>query len=114
METRRAKGAPSGDAIVSEIAQGTGPHGVLEAIGMTKQYGAQVALKDVTFRVRSGSVNVLIGENGAGKSTLVRLLAGAEEATAGRILMEGQTLDLRSPGDAAAAGIAIVHQETWM
>ena len=61
------------------------PQIVLEAIGMTKQYGAQVALKDVTFRVRSGSVNVLIGENGAGKSTLVRLLAGAEEATAGRI-----------------------------
>ena len=40
---------------------------VLEALGMTKQYGAQLALNDVTFRVRRGAVNVLIGENGAGK-----------------------------------------------
>ena len=84
---------------------------VLEALGMTKLYGAQVALDDVTFRVRRGAVNVLIGENGAGKSTLMRLLAGAEEPTAGRIVMQGETLQLRSPRDAAAVGIAIVHQE---
>jgi erythritol transport system ATP-binding protein len=84
---------------------------VLEALGMTKKYGAQTALKDVTFRVRSGAVNVLIGENGAGKSTLMRLLAGAEIATSGQILMDGRVLDLRSPRDATAAGIAIVHQE---
>jgi erythritol transport system ATP-binding protein len=84
---------------------------VLEALGMTKLYGAQIALNDVTFRVRCGAVNVLIGENGAGKSTLMRLLAGAEEPTAGQIVMQGETLHLRSPRDAAAVGIAIVHQE---
>jgi erythritol transport system ATP-binding protein len=84
---------------------------VLEALGMTKQYGAQLALNDVTFRVRRGAVNVLIGENGAGKSTLMKLIAGVEEATAGEIWMEGKALRLRSPRDATAAGIAIVHQE---
>ncbi|HTD96647.1 MAG TPA: sugar ABC transporter ATP-binding protein [Edaphobacter sp.] len=84
---------------------------VMEARGVTKQYGANVALKDVTFRVRRGAVNVVIGENGAGKSTLMRLLAGAERATAGEILMEGRVLDLRSPRDAGAEGISIVHQE---
>ena len=84
---------------------------VIEALGVTKQYGATIALNDVTFRVRRGAVNVLIGENGAGKSTLMRLLAGVEKATAGKILMEGRVLDLRSPRDAAAEGIAIVHQE---
>jgi erythritol transport system ATP-binding protein len=84
---------------------------ILEAQRMTKVYGAQVALKDVTFRVRRGAVNVLIGENGAGKSTLMKLIAGAEEATAGQISMEGRVLRLRSPRDAAAARIAIVHQE---
>ena len=84
---------------------------VLEARGMTKRYGANTALKDVTFRVHRGSVNVLIGENGAGKSTLMRLLAGVERATAGEITMEGRLLELRSPRDASAHGIAIVHQE---
>jgi erythritol transport system ATP-binding protein len=84
---------------------------VIEAVGVTKQYGGNTALDNVTFRVRRGAVNVLIGENGAGKSTLMRLLAGAERATAGTIRMDGQELHLRSPRDAAAHGIAIVHQE---
>jgi erythritol transport system ATP-binding protein len=84
---------------------------VLEALGMTKQYGGQLALKDVSFRVRSGAVNVLIGENGAGKSTLMRLLAGIEKPTSGRILLDGVPLQFHSPRDAVAAGIAIVHQE---
>lgn len=84
---------------------------VLEARGMTKRYGANTALDDVTFRVYRRSVNVLIGENGAGKSTLMRLLAGAEKATAGEITMEGRVLNLRSPRAASAEGIAIVHQE---
>jgi erythritol transport system ATP-binding protein len=84
---------------------------VLEARGVTKRYGANVALKNVTFQVRRGAVNVLIGENGAGKSTLMRLLAGVEIADAGEIWMEGRQLAMRSPRDAEAAGIAIVHQE---
>ncbi len=84
---------------------------VLEARGVTKRYGANVALRDVTFQVRRGAVNVLIGENGAGKSTLMRLLAGVETADAGEIVMDGRRLALRSPRDAEAAGIAIVHQE---
>ncbi len=87
------------------------PDIVLEARGVSKRYGANMALNDVTFRVHRGRVNVLIGENGAGKSTLMRLLAGAERATAGEILMDGRVLELRSPREAAAEGIAIVHQE---
>jgi erythritol transport system ATP-binding protein len=84
---------------------------VLEARGVTKRYGANVAVNGVTFCVRRGAVNVLIGENGAGKSTLMRLLAGVELADSGEILMDGERLGMRSPRDAEAAGIAIVHQE---
>jgi len=84
---------------------------VLESRGVTKRYGATVALHDVTFRVRRGAVNVLIGENGAGKSTLMRLLAGAERPTSGEVWKDGRPLEMHSPRDAAAAGIAIVHQE---
>jgi ABC-type sugar transport system ATPase subunit len=111
LETRGASGTPSGGATVTAMRQGDSHRIVLEALGMTKLYGAQIALKDVTFRVRRGAVNVLIGENGAGKSTLMRLLAGAEQASAGQIVMDGRVLHLRSPRDAAAAGIEIVHQE---
>lgn len=84
---------------------------VLEARGVTKRYGATVALNNVTFRVRRGAVNVLIGENGAGKSTLMRLLAGAEEPTSGEIWKNGRRLEMHSPRDATAASIAIVHQD---
>jgi erythritol transport system ATP-binding protein len=70
-----------------------------------------MALNDVTFYVRRGAVNVLIGENGAGKSTLMRLLAGVEQPNSGEILMEGERLVMRSPRDAETAAIAIVHQE---
>ncbi len=87
------------------------PDIILEARGVSKRYGANMALNNVTFRVHRGLVNVLIGENGAGKSTLMRLLAGAERATAGEILMDGRVLELRSPREATAQGIAIVHQE---
>jgi erythritol transport system ATP-binding protein len=84
---------------------------ILEARGVTKYYGVNTALKDVSYRVYRGQVNVLIGENGAGKSTLMRLLAGADRPSSGEIWMEGGKLDLQSPHDAAQAGIAIVHQE---
>jgi ABC-type sugar transport system ATPase subunit len=56
-------------------------------------------------------VNVLIGENGAGKSTLMRILAGVEQADEGQLLMDSQPITLRSPRDASAHGISIVHQE---
>jgi erythritol transport system ATP-binding protein len=84
---------------------------VLEARGVSKRYGANLALNNVTFCVRRGAVNVLIGENGAGKSTLMRLLAGVEQADSGQILMNGHECIMASPRDAEAAGIAIVHQE---
>jgi erythritol transport system ATP-binding protein len=88
-----------------------GDNVVLESRGVTKRYGATVALNNVTFLVRRGAVNVLIGENGAGKSTLMRLLAGVDEPTSGEIWKDGQRLVMHSPRDAAAANIAIVHQD---
>ncbi|HEY4380406.1 MAG TPA: sugar ABC transporter ATP-binding protein [Acidobacteriaceae bacterium] len=96
---------------MTESIQGSLHPIALEARGMSKRYGAQLALNDVTFRVRRGAVNVLIGENGAGKSTLMKLIAGVEGPTAGEIWMDGKVLRIRSPRDATAAGIAIVHQE---
>lgn len=84
---------------------------MLEARDIIRRYPGNVALKKVTFRVYRNSINVLIGENGAGKSTLMRILAGIEEPDEGQILIGGKTVRIRSPKDASALGIAIVHQE---
>ena len=75
---------------------------VLEARRITKRYPGTVALDDVTFRVYTNQVNVLIGENGAGKSTLMRILAGVETADEGELLLDGKPILVRSPREAAA------------
>jgi ATPase subunit of ABC transporter with duplicated ATPase domains len=59
--------------------------GSLVAAGITKSYGAEIVLADVTFTVPPRARIGLVGPNGAGKSTLLRLLAGLEEPDAGRI-----------------------------
>jgi erythritol transport system ATP-binding protein len=87
------------------------PDVLLEARNITKRYPGSVALDGVTFRVHRNQVNVLIGENGAGKSTLMRILSGVESADEGELFLDDQRIVLDSPRDAAAHGIAIVHQE---
>ena len=84
---------------------------VLEARGISKRYPGALALDGVTMRIHRHQVNVLIGENGAGKSTLMRILAGVETADSGELLLEGTPIRVRSPREAAALGITIVHQE---
>ena len=84
---------------------------VFEARAITKRYPGTIALKAVNFRVYRNQVNVLIGENGAGKSTLMRILAGVERADEGELALEGSPIEVRSPRQAAALGISIVHQE---
>ncbi len=84
---------------------------VLVAEDVAKSYGGAHALRGVSFKARTGAVNVLVGENGAGKSTLMKILSGAEQATRGRILLDGEVVDFRSPREAMARGIGIIHQE---
>jgi len=84
---------------------------LLEARNIVRRYPGNIALKEVTFRAYRDKINVLIGENGAGKSTLMRILAGVEEMDEGQIFLDGRPVQIRSPKDAAALGIAIVHQE---
>ena len=84
---------------------------ILTAEKITKVFPGTVALEDVSFSVRKGKVNVLIGENGAGKSTLMKILAGVEQPTHGSILLEGREIHLHSPLDATRLGIGIIYQE---
>ena len=69
------------------------------------------ALRGVDLTVESGTVHGLLGANGAGKSTLIRILSGATEATAGRILWRDTAVHWRHPAQARSAGVATLHQQ---
>lgn len=84
---------------------------VLHAELVSKRYPGTKALDDVSFDVLRGKVNVLIGENGAGKSTLMKLVAGIEQPSAGKLYLDGKEIVLRNTNDARAHGIGIIHQE---
>ncbi|WP_413723128.1 sugar ABC transporter ATP-binding protein [Sodalis sp. RH24] len=86
-------------------------HPLLQLEGISKRYGATLALNDVRFELRAGEVHALMGENGAGKSTLMKILAGNVARDSGRILIDGNAIAIRSPRDARSNGIAIIHQE---
>jgi erythritol transport system ATP-binding protein len=84
---------------------------ILSVEGVTKVYPGTIALKDVNFAVRRGAVNVLVGENGAGKSTMMKIIAGAEQPSTGRLLLDGEPVELTSSAQALQLGIGIVYQE---
>jgi simple sugar transport system ATP-binding protein len=88
----------------------TGPALDVEVVGMTKRFGALVALDDVSLRVAAGSFHALLGENGAGKSTLVKCLIGYYPPDAGQIVVGRREREIRSPHDAHALGIGMVYQ----
>ena len=78
--------------------------------GITKRFGAAVALDGVNLDVQAGEIHALLGENGAGKSTLMHILSGLVSPNAGEILLNGMPVRLPSPRAARQAGIAMVHQ----
>jgi ABC-type uncharacterized transport system ATPase subunit len=83
---------------------------VIELRGIDKWFGEVHANQDVSLVVRPGTVHGIIGENGAGKSTLMGILYGYHRPDRGEILVRGRVAAIRSPQDALAAGIGMVHQ----
>jgi ABC-type uncharacterized transport system ATPase subunit len=82
----------------------------LELRGITKRFGDLVANDGIDFDVRRGEVHALLGENGAGKTTVMRIAYGLTQADAGRVVVDGRALAIRSPRDAIAARIGMVTQ----
>ncbi|UBU17478.1 sugar ABC transporter ATP-binding protein [Nonomuraea gerenzanensis] len=87
------------------------PPPILSLRDVSKSFGAVRALQDVRLDLWPGEAHGLVGENGAGKSTLVKILAGAHAADAGTLTVDGKELRPTGPGDAQAAGIAVIYQE---
>jgi inositol transport system ATP-binding protein len=84
---------------------------LLTAEDVRKEFPGVVALDDVSFRLKRGTVHALMGENGAGKSTLMKVLAGIYQPDKGTVKLRGAEIRLRSPLDALENGIAMIHQE---
>ena len=82
----------------------------IELIGINKSFGAVRANRDIDLAVQRGTIHGIIGENGAGKSTLMSILYGFYQADSGEIRVNGKPATIRTPNDAIAAGIGMVHQ----
>ena len=87
---------------------------LLELKNIQKRYGGVPALRDGNLSVEAGEVHLLLGENGAGKSTLMKIVAGLVERDGGQMLWNGSEVHLKTPGEAARIGVAMVHQESLL
>src|SRR2546423_6578292 len=83
---------------------------MIELRDITKRFGAVLANDQVSFKVEPGTIHAIVGENGAGKSTAMRIAYGFYTADSGEILIKGEVREIRTPHDAVALGIGMVHQ----
>jgi ABC-type uncharacterized transport system ATPase subunit len=83
---------------------------MLELRNITKRFGAVVANDGLNITIPSGTIHAIVGENGAGKSTAMRIAYGFYTADSGEILVDGTVARIRTPHDAIALGIGMVHQ----
>lgn len=84
---------------------------LLEMKNISKVFPGVKALDQVSYVLKRGEINALLGENGAGKSTLIKVLSGVYVPTQGEIIMEGKEVKIHTPSDAQKLGIGTIHQE---
>ncbi len=92
-------------------AEKSSPDIALEMQGVSKRFGATVALDGVDLTLKKGEVHALVGENGAGKSTLMKILSGAHQANAGKMRLFGRAYQPSGPLEARRLGVAMIYQE---
>ena len=96
----------------ADCQDGCAAHGTaVEATGVSKAFGATLALDNASFSAAAGTVHALLGENGAGKSTLVKLLSGLLLPDSGTLSIFGSQVEFSSPRDAHARGLQTAFQE---
>ena len=82
----------------------------IELRHITKRFGKVVANDDIDLALDRGEILSLLGENGSGKTTLMNMLSGIYFPDEGQIFINGKETVIRSPKDAYACGIGMVHQ----
>jgi ABC-type sugar transport system ATPase subunit len=87
------------------------PVALIALDSVSKRFGKNTVLEEVSLEVKPGSIHAIVGENGAGKSTLMNILSGLHQPDGGRLLLDGEALRLKGPLDAIDRGISSVHQE---
>ena len=83
----------------------------LDIRGISKSFGANRVLSDLSLSLKRGEVHALMGENGAGKSTLIKIISGVHRADEGVMYLEGKSLNFHNPFEAQVGGIATLFQE---
>jgi len=94
----------------SSLGTPTAAPPLLKLRDIVKSFPGVVANDHVSLEVRAGEIHALLGENGAGKTTLMNILYGLYRPDSGEIYVKGKRVHIRSPRDAIAHGIGMVHQ----
>ena len=84
---------------------------LLEMVDISKSFPGVKALQNVNIKVHRGEVLALLGENGAGKSTLMKILSGVYKKDSGKVIIDGNEVDIQGIKHAEGLGITIIHQE---
>ncbi|NMM62126.1 sugar ABC transporter ATP-binding protein [Clostridium sp. P21] len=84
---------------------------ILEMVGISKSFPGVKALQDVHIKAYGGKVLALLGENGAGKSTLMKIVSGVYKKDEGKIIVDGDEIEIQGIKHAESLGITIIHQE---
>ena len=82
----------------------------LEMRGVSKYFGSVVANKNVNLKVYKGEILAVLGENGSGKTTLMNMISGIYFPDEGQTFVDGEEAVIRSPQDAFAYKIGMIHQ----
>jgi ABC-type sugar transport system ATPase subunit len=83
----------------------------VELRGVSKRFGAVVALNDIDLAIGRGAIHALVGENGAGKSTLGKIITGGLRQDTGSLVVNGRDARYRHPSDALRDGLTMIAQE---
>ena len=93
------------------LGGGDAPGRLIELSGISKAFGANMALEHVDLTIGSSESVGIIGDNGAGKSTLVKILSGVYRPTSGEMRLAGKKVEFQSPLDARGNGIEMIYQD---